>query len=49
MHLNILFLLLILERGEGREKERERNVDVRNIKWLPPAHAQTRDWALTSN
>ena len=26
------FIYLFLERGEGREKERERNIDV----WLPP-------------
>ena len=26
---------LFLERGEGREKEEERNIDVRNISWLP--------------
>ena len=31
-------LLLILERGGGREKERERNIDP-----LPPAHALTRN------
>ena len=27
---------LSLERGEGREKEKERNINVRNIDWLPP-------------
>ena len=28
---NNFFLLLILERGEGREKERERNIDMQEI------------------
>ena len=30
---------LFLERGEGREKKRERNINVRNINWLPSIHA----------
>ena len=32
--LKILFIYLFLEGGEGREKERERNINV----WLPLAH-----------
>ena len=28
-------IYLFLPRGEGREKERERKIDVRNIDWLP--------------
>ena len=32
--LKILFVYLLLERGEGREKERERNINV----WLPLVH-----------
>ena len=37
--LSFLFLkrflyYLFLERGKGREKVRERNIDVRNIDWL---------------
>ena len=33
---------VFLERGEGREKERERN-----ISWLPLAHPQPGTWAAT--
>ena len=33
LFFNIL-LSYFLERGEGKEKERERNINV----WLPPAH-----------
>ena len=29
------FIYLFLERGEGREREREKNIDVRNIGQLP--------------
>ena len=35
------FYLFILERGEGREKKRERNIDVRNIHQLNLVHAPT--------
>ena len=44
-------ILFILERGEGKEKERERNIDM----WLPLAHPQLGTWptaqacALTGN
>ena len=34
---------LFLERGEGREKERERNIDV----WLPLAHLPLGTWPTT--
>ena len=30
-------------RERGREGEREGNIDVRNINWLPLAHTVTRD------
>ena len=43
MFLNFLFLALILEKGEGREKERERNIDVGNVDWLPPICTLTVD------
>ena len=45
------FIYLFFERGEGKEKERERNIDV----WLPLAHLQqetqpaTQAWTLTEN
>ena len=29
------FTYSFLEAGRGREKEKERNIDVRNTKWLP--------------
>ena len=32
---------MILERKEGRERDRERNIDVRNISGLPLAHTLT--------
>ena len=35
------FMYLFLERGEEREKERERNINV----WLPLTHPQTGDLA----
>ena len=35
------FIYLFLERGEGREKERERNINV----WLPLTHPQLGDLA----
>ena len=41
--LNFFFLSLTVERGEGREKERERIIDVRNIDRLPLAHSPTGD------
>ena len=37
------FIYLFLERGKGREKERERNIDVWEKHWLPLAHTPTRD------
>ena len=45
------FIYLFLDRGEGREKERERNINV----WFPVAHLllgawpTTQGWALTGN
>ena len=39
---NILFILF-LERGEGREKERERNINV----WLSLAHPLLGIWPTT--
>ena len=35
---------LFFREGEGRAKERERNIDVRNIDWLPLAHPQLGTW-----
>ena len=37
------FIYLILERGEGREKERERNIHV----WLPLTCPQLGTWPTT--
>ena len=37
------FIYLFLERGEGREKERKRNISV----WLPLAHPQLGTWRAT--
>ena len=37
------FIYLFLERGEGREKERERNINV----WLPLMHPQLGTWPTT--
>ena len=37
------FIYLFLERGEGREKGRERNINV----WLPLAHIQLGTWPKT--
>ena len=34
------FMYLFLERGEGREKEGERNINV----WLPPMHPLLGTW-----
>ena len=51
LFLKILFIYLFLERGEGRRKERERNINV----WLPLTHPQqgtcstTQASALTGN
>ena len=47
MHFLKYFIYLFLERGEGREKERERNINV----WLPLAHPllRTQACALTEN
>ena len=51
LFLKKYFTYLILERGDGREKERERNIDV----WLPLMHPLTGTWptaqacALTGN
>ena len=42
----LFFLLLILERGEGRKKERKRNIDARDVSGLPPADAPDEDWTL---
>ena len=41
--MRFLFLLLIPETGEGRKKEKEENMDVRNIDQLPLAHTLTGD------
>ena len=38
-----IFIYLFLEIGEGRKKERERNIDMSNIIWLPLVRASTRD------
>ena len=38
-----LFIYLILYSGEGREKKRERNIDV----WLPLAHPLLGTWPTT--
>ena len=42
------FIYLVLERGDEREKERERNIDVRNIDQLllSDASRMHRDWEL---
>ena len=42
------FIYLFLERGDEREKERERNIDVRNIDQLllSDASRMHRDWEL---
>ena len=37
------FIYLFLERGEGREIERERNISV----WLPLVHSQLGTWPTT--
>ena len=37
------FLNLFLDRGEGREQEKERNISV----WLPLVHPQLGTWAAT--
>ena len=38
--LQILFIYLLLERGEGRQKERERNINA----WLPLVCPPLRTW-----
>ena len=40
------FIYLFLERGERREKERERNIDVPE-KWLPLSSPQPGTWPST--
>ena len=37
------FIYLFLEKGIGRERERERNIDV----WLPLAHPPLGTWPAT--
>ena len=37
------FIYLFLDRGEGREKERERNINV----WLPLLHPLLGTWSAT--
>ena len=39
--------IYFLERGERREKEREKNTDVWNIHWLPLTHPKPRTWPTT--
>ena len=39
----LLFKKIIFKEGVGREKERERNIDVRNIDLLPLGHTLTGD------
>ena len=39
----LLFKKIIFKEGVGREKERERNIDVRNINQLPDRGAMTQD------
>ena len=36
-------MYLFLDRGEGREKERERNISM----WLPPVHPLLETWPAT--
>ena len=43
MFLKIYFIYLFLERGEGKQKGRERNIDV----WLPLAHTHSGTWPAT--
>ena len=43
VYLKIYFIYLFLERSEGRETERERNMDV----WLPLACPQLGTWLAT--
>ena len=40
--LKILYFFICRESGEGREKERVRNIDVRHTDWSPPVHTLTR-------
>ena len=41
------FYLFTLERGERKEKERERNIYERNTDRLPLAHTQLGTWPAT--
>ena len=42
------YIYLFLEKGEGREKERERNIDMWEIHWLVASHtAQMGTWPAT--
>ena len=43
LSLFLRFTYLFLERGERREKDRERNINV----WLPLVHALLRTWLAT--
>ena len=37
------YLFIFLERGDGKEKERERNISM----WLPPKHPPSGTWPAT--
>ena len=39
MKLTVIFKKIFLERGEGREKERERNISMQEIHLLVASHA----------
>ena len=40
-----VFFIAFRERGRKRERGRERNINVRDINWLPPLHIWTGDWS----
>ena len=40
---DVYFIYLLLERGQGREEERERNINV----WLPLTHPLLGTWSTT--
>ena len=40
---DVYFIYLLLERGQGREEERERNINV----WLPLTHPLLGNWPAT--